>query len=50
MAETFETILDKLNKQFDSIDAAIKVFCQYQKAEIDRLAKEIRKNEKPISN
>lgn len=49
MADNFEIILDKLNKQFDSIDHAIKVFCQYQQAEINRMAKEIGKIEsKPL--
>ena len=45
MTDNFETILDKLNKQFDGIEAAITMFCQYQQAEINRLAKEIRKVE-----
>ncbi len=48
--ENLGTILDRLNRQFSAIDSAIKVYCQYRRAEIDRLAKAIINRERKSDN
>ena len=44
--ESLESIMGKITKQFSSIDAAIKTFIEYQKAEIDNLTAQIRATER----